>query len=76
MLISMLSQNSGFVTRNAAYAFIDLDDLKLEKVQTQNLYGRLVTTVQSKPGVSAAGYTSIRPLTGSFRRHRHVLARQ
>ncbi len=66
MLTSMLSQNSGFVTRNAAYAFIDLDDLKLDKVQTQNLYGRLVTTVQSKPGVSAAGYTSVRPLTGSF----------
>jgi predicted permease len=66
MLTSMLSQGSGFVTKNAAYAFIDLDDLKLDKVQTQNLYGRFVTTVESKPGVSAAGYTSVRPLTGSF----------
>ncbi len=66
MLTSLLSQNSGFVTKNAAFAFISLDDLKLDKVQTQNLYGRLVTAVQSKPGVSAAGYTSVRPLTGSF----------
>ncbi len=64
-LTSLLSQNSGFVTKNAAYAFIGLDDLKLDKVQTQNLYGRLLATVQSKPGVTAAGYTSIRPLTNS-----------
>ncbi len=65
-LTSLLTQNSGFVIRNAAYAFIGLDDLKLDEVQTHNLYGRLLATVQSKPGVTAAGYTSVRPLTGGF----------
>jgi predicted permease len=65
-LTSLLSQNSGFVTKNAAYAEIDLSALRLDKAHTQSLYSRLLTAIQAKPGVTAAGYTYIAPLSENF----------
>jgi predicted permease len=65
-LTSLLSQNSGFVTKNAAYAEIGLSALKLDKAHTETLYSRLLAAVQTKPGVTAAGYTSMAPLSGDF----------
>jgi predicted permease len=62
----LLAASSGFRFEGAAVATVDLSGLKLTEAQNAAVFSRLNDALQSRPGVTAVGFTALLPLTGHY----------
>ncbi|HWF66599.1 MAG TPA: ADOP family duplicated permease [Acidobacteriaceae bacterium] len=65
-LTHLLTEKSGFRIQGAAFASIDLQDLKLKKIQIGEISGELIRQLERKPGIEAAANISGLPLPEVF----------
>ncbi|MHB1938749.1 MAG: ADOP family duplicated permease [Acidobacteriaceae bacterium] len=62
----LLTEHSGFHAQGTALAAVDLGDLKLGPAQLAQTYGEILRSARHKPGVTASGFTDVKPLSGFF----------
>ncbi len=63
-LIRLRSNHAGFEPRHLTMVTAQFQELKGSPAEITALYGRMVETLRGSPGVEAAAYTWVTPLTG------------
>jgi predicted permease len=63
-LSRLLTAHSGFRVPDAVVANLNLGDLKMSESDRVRMTSRFLSAVQAEPGVTAAGYISVPPLSG------------